>query len=104
MFWVPLIMAAIAAGKSASDAAGRERDQKVQAETTRNSPWTGMKGADPRQADTFGTMIKGVQSGLIAGKALDGYDFSTPGAASGATTGASPWAGMMNRNFPEREY
>lgn len=55
-----LLIGAAAGGlKSAAiDAPAAARERKLQAATTAFSPWTGLKGAAPRNVDPFGNMLK----------------------------------------------
>lgn len=74
-------------GKSVADSAGRESDKKVQAETTRFSPWTGMKAEAPRKVDAFGNILKGGLSGATIANA--GANAGWWGGAAGGTAGAA---------------
>lgn len=44
-----------------------ENDRKLAGETTRYSPWTGLKAGPIRKVDTMGNIMKGAQAGVMAG-------------------------------------
>lgn len=87
-------------GKTAYDAEGRSSDKKVQAATTRYSPWTGMQGQEPRQVDPFGNILKGGLSGAMLGNIGANAGWWGAGAAAPATAAASAGPGLgVNTNL-----
>lgn len=83
MFWVPLAMAAAgaAAGMSRDRAQAKQmrRYNEGQAETTRYSPWTGMKGEiTPHTSDPMGAGLTGALSGYAMGANVAGKMNQTP--------------------------
>jgi hypothetical protein len=75
-------------GKTAYDSAGRSSDKEVQAATTRYSPWTGMKGAQPREVDPFGNVLKGGLSGAMLANIGTNAGWFGGGAATAGAAGA----------------
>ncbi len=72
---LPLILGLLAgAAKSIGDAQGNASDKKLQAETSRWSPWTQMKAPEPRKAHTLGTMLGGLSAGLQLGTENPNFD------------------------------
>jgi hypothetical protein len=78
MVWAPLVASMVMAAAKAKQDADRERDERnTQVETTRNSPWTGMKAQAPTPSNTAGTMASGLASGMAMSESKrqgDAYD------------------------------
>lgn len=90
MFWLPIaIGAGLGLGKTALDSAGRKRDTKVQAATTRYSGWTGQKAKEPREVNLFNDFLTGAGAGAVAGSLLGGAGAATQ-APTSMTVGMSP--------------
>lgn len=73
MAW-PLIAGMIAAGLLKSelvDKPNEEKDRKLQAETARLSPWTGLKPGAVKRADPFGTAMQFGATGASMGAGMD---------------------------------
>lgn len=68
-------MIGMTAMKAINDKKREARQRQLQAETTRYSPWTGMVGEAPQEADTMGTLMQGGAGALAqhqAGVAAEG--------------------------------
>lgn len=91
--WPLLIGAALGLGKTGFDSVQQKKEIKAQAGTTRWSPWTGMKAADPRKLDPLGDIMKGGLTGAMAGNMMAGGGAATTGTTvtQAAPTYASPW-------------
>lgn len=98
----------------ASDAPRRQAQQRVQAETTRWSPWTGMVGQAPTvEFDPFGSAMQGglsgasfeqLASGGTPGSSYSGMASGSPGLGVNANVGdfsglADKYPGIFRRNF-----
>lgn len=72
----PLTGSLIGAGggllKSLFDGGKADRERKLQAETTRWSPWTGMTAQAPSTPDAFGSIMQGGLSGFALGQNAQG--------------------------------
>lgn len=55
----------------AIDAPRADRQRKLQAETTRYSPWTGLTGQAPQEADPFGSTMQGLTGGAMLGSSMN---------------------------------
>lgn len=104
--WIPL---AIGAGLGALkhyavDKPQHKRQQLAQAEMTKYSPWTGMKGKILTPPSAFGSMLQGAATGAMFGSMAGGGGAGAAKAgAAGGAAGAKPvamnyqggsWAGM----------
>jgi hypothetical protein len=79
-----LIGSAIGLGKHGLAAGRAGRQKKVQAATTRWSPWTGMEAPAPEEPDLFGNLMEGVLASILVGKQFP--------AGSKAVSGIKPLA------------
>ncbi len=52
------------------DSPRASRQRKLQAETTRYSPWTGLTGQAPQEADLFGSTMQGLTGGAMLGGSI----------------------------------
>lgn len=99
----PLLIAGAALGtlKGVKGMVDESKDRKLQAETTRYSPWTGMKAADPRRANLFGDLLSGGLTGAMIGQGIQGSGIFGGGGALGAPmsgntyTPGSDWGKFM---------
>ena len=91
MWWMPAAMAvgSMIGEKERSD--NLEAHNKGQAETTRYSPWTGMKGQIKQDTGPglFGAGVSGAASGLAISQQFGG---NAGGQGGMATTKSSPWS------------
>lgn len=93
----PLLLAggALGAAKTGYDSIQQGKERKVQAATTRWSPWTGMKAAEPRKLDLLGDIMKGGLSAAMIGNMMPagGAAATAPAAAASAPMPdfSSPW-------------
>ena len=64
--------AALSAGKHfAMDVPNARRQNKLAAETIRNSPWTGLTPNKVEQPNLFGTLFQGTTGGLALGQGIE---------------------------------
>lgn len=82
MSWLMVAGLGVGAAKSGMDAEKAERQRKVQAATTRYSPWTGMQGQAPEEANVAGNMLQGGMTG--AGLAQNASALESQKALQGA--------------------
>ncbi len=75
-FWIPLAMSALGAVTGAKKA---EEDKKLhaiyqkgEAEATRYSPWTGIKGKTAPMKGSQGAIMQGLMAGLMMGQQFTG--------------------------------
>lgn len=66
--WGALAGAIIGLGKGYMDSKKEDKDRKIQAETTRYSPWTHMQAAAPQRADFLGSAMQGGMTGAAMGQ------------------------------------
>ena len=78
-FWIPLAMAGASLLQEKNNADATERFNKGQAEITRYSPWTGMKGQMKQNSPNYlGAGLKGGLQGYMLGNAICGGAGGTP--------------------------
>ena len=65
--WVIAAMAAMGAMKGARERENQRHMAKAEAEATKFSPWTGMKGRTVQMTDPFGSMMQGAVAGASMG-------------------------------------
>jgi hypothetical protein len=65
-------------GKTAYDMTQQNKEKKLQAETTRWSPWTNMKADAPRALDPVGDLMKGALSAAVIGKQMGAFKQAKP--------------------------
>lgn len=111
----PLALAAIMGGAGLAkshfiDRPAEERQRRVQAETTRYSPWTGMQAAAPKPTDYLGNTMQGAMTGATLGQGMETQaqqkkfqdaqmarwdsEALAQQAAQGGSAGAYGWGGM----------
>lgn len=85
----------LGAAKTASDAARNKAQRKLQGETTRYSPWTGMQAAAPQGVDALGNFLSSGATALTMNQ-LNPAAAAPAGQVGlgGTLTNGSPWAGM----------
>lgn len=90
------IMALAGAAKGATvDKDKENRQRKLEAETTRYSPWTHMTGQAPTEADPFGNALQGGFTGLSLGQGMENQNAYNEYLKKG-----SPWTVMPGNNTP----
>lgn len=63
-----LIGGGLGLAKYALDKGREGRQRKLQAETTRFSPWTGMQAEAPQEANVLGSVMQGATAGAMFGQ------------------------------------
>lgn len=84
---LPLILGGLGALKGILDNARAGEQQKVQAATTKWSPWTGMKAEAPKYGDILGGAMQGGLAGLM-------FNRVNPNLLGDG--GGNPWDGLVN--------
>jgi hypothetical protein len=69
--WGALAGAILGLGKGMLDKKKEDADRKIQAETTRYSPWTHMQAAAPQRADLLGSTMQGGMTGAAMGQNMN---------------------------------
>lgn len=91
--WPILAMIAASVVKSAADQGNENKDRETAAETTRYSPWTGMKGQLPAHTPWVGNAMQGAMAGAMLNGATGGG--STPMEGNGPVASGNAYGKFL---------
>ena len=76
------------------DKSKEKRQRKLQAETTRYSPWTGMQGEAPKEADMLGSALSYGMTAHQIGQGAKQQAMMDDYLAQQSQMGGNPWSGL----------